>query len=181
MPDQIAAASVVCGAPPLNDPAMNDGLLPLYRVLLWSQRRFPRLVRLGSRAGRPLMRHLLPDACWRLAIRRLPARDRATLADARTFPIIFGGMRRSWAACPDGVHDDAVLYTRPWNFDPAQIRAPIGFWHGSMDIHFHPNLARKLADSIPGAQLHIVPGEGHYSLPVKRAEEILAALARSSA
>ena len=180
MPGKVTATAVVCGAPPLHDPGDTHGLLPMYRLLLRSHRSFPRLLRLAFRASRPLMRHLLPDGLWRLATRRLPAPDRATLADARNFAIIFGGMRRSWAACRDGVFDDAVLYTRPWNFAHAQIRTPVEFWHGEMDSNFPQELARKFAASIPGAQLNIVPGEGHYSLPVNHAETILASLARQA-
>ena len=178
MPGRVTATAVVCGAPPLHDPGDTHDLPPIYRLLLRSHRSFPRLLRLAFRIGGPLMRHLLPDFFLRLAILNRPASDRATLADPRNFAIIFGGMRRSWAACRDGVFDDAVLYTRPWDFAPDQIRTPVEFWHGEMDINFPPDLARKLAATIPGAQLHIVPGEGHYSLPVNHAETILASLAQ---
>lgn len=180
MPERITATAIVCGAPPLNDPATNDGLLPIYRLLLRIQRAFPRLLRFAFRAIRPLLRHIVPDACLRLATRMLPPPDRTVLSEPRNFAVIFDGMRRSWAACPDGVYDDAVLYTLPWNFEPAQIRTPIAFWHGAMDVNFHPHLARKLAARIPGASLHIVPGEGHYSLPVNHAGTILASLARTA-
>ncbi len=177
LPDQVSAACVVCGAPPLDDPSVNGHLLPAYRLLLWCQRTFPWLLRFGFRLGGPVVRHLVPDALLRLFTRILPAPDRAALADRRTFAAIFGGMRRGWAGGRDGVYDDAILYTRPWGFDPAQIRAPLAVWHGEMDANFHPDLARTLAGGIPGAELHIVPGEGHYSLPVRRADEIVAALA----
>ena len=60
----------------------------------------------------------------------------------------------------------------------SQIRTPVEFWHGAMDKHFPAELARKLAARIPGARIHIVPGEGHYSLPVKQTETILAPAAR---
>jgi pimeloyl-ACP methyl ester carboxylesterase len=122
----------------------------------------------------------VPDAIFRLALLRHPASDRATLADPRNFAIIFGGMRRSWASCRDGVHDDAILYAAPWSFDPAQIRTPVEFWHGEEDINFPPALARKLCERIPCAQIHVVPGEGHYSLPVNHTDAIVSALGRQA-
>ncbi len=177
MPERITAATVVCGAPPLEDPRDDAMLHPIYRLLLWTHRTFPRFLRIAFRTGRPFAR-ILPIAFWRLATFRLPAPDRATLADRRNFAIIFDGMRRSWAACRDGVHEDAVLYTRPWNFTPSQIRTPVEFWHGASDINFPVELVRKFIGSIPDARLHVVPEEGHYSLPIKHAEMIVARLAQ---
>jgi len=180
LPGKVTATTVVCGAPPLDDPHDAGTLPSMYRRLLQSQSSHPHTLRLAFRASRPLISHFVPDVFIHLAMLKLPAPDRATLADPHTFAIIFGGMRRSWAACSDGVYEDAVLYTRPWGFSPAQIRTPVEFWHGGMDSNFPPELARKLAASIPGAHLHVVPGEGHYSLPVNHADMILAALARHS-
>ena len=178
MPGKITASAIVSGAPPLDDPRDAANLPAMYRNLLQSHSSHPGTLRVAFRAGRPLLSHLVPDAFIHLAMLRLPAPDRATLASSRNFSIILRGMRRSWASCSDGVHDDAVIYTRPWNFSPSQIRAPIEFWHGAMDTNFPPALARKLAASIPRARLHLLPGEGHYSLPVNHADAILALLAR---
>ena len=97
--------------------------------------------------------------------------------DPQIKAILTGSGRRSFSGSRDGVHDDAILYTVPWSFDPAEIRTAVEFWHGEEDIIFPPALVRKLAAHIPHARIHIVPHEGHYSLPVNRADAILAPLA----
>ncbi len=180
MPGKITGAAIVCSVPPLDDVHDASVLPPMYRSLLQSHNAHPATLRAAFRAGRPLLSHVVPDAFIHLAMLRLPAPDRATLADSRNFSIIVGGMRRSWASCSDGVHDDAVIYTRPWGFSLSRIRTRVDIWHGEKDSNFPPDLARKLAARIPGARLHMVPGEGHYSLPVNHADEILANLARPS-
>ena len=180
MPGKVTAAAVVSGVPPLDDPRDADLLPAHYRNMLQSHNSHPATLRAAFRVGRPIISHLIPDAFIHLALLRLPAPDRATLADSRNFSIIIGGMRRSWASCSDGVHDDAVIYTRPWGFPLSQIRTRVDIWHGAADANFPPELARKFAARIPGARLHIVPAEGHYSLPVNHADLILATLARSA-
>jgi pimeloyl-ACP methyl ester carboxylesterase len=177
MPERIRGAAVVCGAVPLDDPRDAATLLPDYKKLLHFQNSHPALLRIGFRMGRPMM-HLVPDSWLLRGTRKYPAPDRAVVANARYFAICFTSMRRSWDACFDGVHDDAVLYACPWSFAPSQIRTHVDFWHGALDANFPPALARKLAASVPGASIRVVPGEGHYSLPVNRADAIFAALAR---
>jgi len=180
MPGKVTAAAVVSGVPPLDEPGDVNMLAPHYRSLLQGHQSHPATMRAAFRVGRPLISHLIPDAFIHLALLRLPAPDRAVLANSRTFSIIIGGMRRSWASCSDGVHDDAVIYTRPWGFPLSQVRTRVDIWHGAKDSNFPPELARKLAAHIPGARLHIVPGEGHYSLPVNHADTILESLMHPS-
>ncbi len=180
MPGQVTSVTVVSGVPPLDDPRDVDTLPASYRRLMRGQSDHPESMRVQFRAARPLLSHVVPDAFLYLGTLNLPAPDRAALANPRTAAAVFGGMRRSWRSSSDGVYEDAVLYASPWSFSPSQIRTPVEFWHGALDRNFPPELARKLAAKIPGARIHIVPDEGHYSLPVKHAEAILAPLARKA-
>jgi pimeloyl-ACP methyl ester carboxylesterase len=178
MPGSITSTIVVSGVPPLEDPRDVETLPGAYRRLLKGQSSHPESMRTQFRVARPLLAHVVPNAFLHLGTLNLPAPDRAAISDSRTASAVFGGMRRSWASSSDGVYEDAVLYGKPWDFSVSQIRTPVEFWHGAMDKHFPAELARKLAARIPGAHIHIVPGEGHYSLPVKQTEAILAPAAR---
>jgi pimeloyl-ACP methyl ester carboxylesterase len=80
--------------------------------------------------------------------------------------------RGSW-----GVAQDLRLLTRPWGFDLGSIAAPTSIHHGDADTTVPVQHARRYAEAIPGAQLHVHPGEGHFSI-LSRPREILAALAR---
>jgi hypothetical protein len=46
-------------------------------------------------------------------------------------------------------------------------------WHGTEDHNFSYHLAEKVAARLPQCSLRIVPDEGHYSLPILHAREIL--------
>ena len=178
MPDLVSAVSVVCGAPPIAELHHDDGLHPAYRILLRLFRSRPRLVhRLFSRA-RPLM--FWRDAQEFLAPLRilLPPPDAEALDDRRNFSAVFDCQRDAFGNI-DGLFADAALYAAPWGFAPEEIRAPVQFWHGREDRNFHFSLAEQLVASIPSATLRVVENEGHFSLPTRHADTILAALAEA--
>ena len=79
------------------------------------------------------------------------------------------GIRDVLHACPDGSFDDegswednsAVYY--PWQFDLADIQAPVSMWHGLKD--FIPVAhARWLADRISNVVTHFPPDEDHSNI-----------------
>jgi pimeloyl-ACP methyl ester carboxylesterase len=79
--------------------------------------------------------------------------------------------RGSW-----GVAQDLRLLTRPWGFDLGSITAPTSIHHGDADTTVPVQHARLYAEAIPGAELRIYPGEGHFSI-LSHPQDILAALA----
>ncbi len=178
MPRQVSATAIVCGTPPLDDPRDVAMLHKDFRMLAKMHESHPWFLRFGFRMARTFM-PLVPDAVLRNSIRKQSAPDRAILADVRATAVITGSGRRSFRGTRDGVHDDALIYAAPWGFEPACIRGAVEFWHGSEDQIFPSTLTKKLSTRIPGAKLHVVAGEGHYSLPNNRADEILGALART--
>ena len=175
LPGLAHAVSVVCGAPPIAGLPHGRGLHPGYRFLLGLFRRRPRLVhRLFSRA-RPLM--LWQDAPKFLApLRMLLARpDAESLDNPRNFDAVFQCQRDAFGNI-DGLFADAALYAAPWGFEPEEIRTPVQFWHGREDRNFHFSLAGQLAARVPSATFRVVENEGHFSLPIRQADAILAAL-----
>ena len=78
---------------------------------------------------------------------------------------------------PDGFARDALLAMQRWPFDPAEIRAPVHLWYGSLDASpFHSlDHGASLARRIPGAARTVIEGAGGAILWTHGAE-ILAAL-----
>jgi pimeloyl-ACP methyl ester carboxylesterase len=68
------------------------------------------------------------------------------------------------------------VLTRPWGFELGSITVPASIHHGEADTTVPPQHARLLAEGIPGTQLRLYPGHGHFSI-LGAALEILAALA----
>ncbi len=78
--------------------------------------------------------------------------------------------RGSW-----GVAQDLRLLTRPWGIDLGSITVPTSIHHGDADTTVPAQHARLYAEAIPGAQLQIHPGQGHFSI-LDHPQDILAAL-----
>jgi pimeloyl-ACP methyl ester carboxylesterase len=174
----VSAASVVCGAPPIAGMLHDEGLHPGYRILLRLFRREPRLVHRLFSLVRPLV--LWPGALRFLAPLRalLHSPDAESLEEPTNFEAVFNCQRDAFQNV-DGLFADAGLYAEPWGFPPEEIRVPVQFWHGREDRNFHFSLAGHLAARVPSATLRVVENEGHFSLPIRRAETILAALAEA--
>ncbi len=175
LPDLVEAATVICGAPPLAEAGSAAGFNFAYRTMLGVHRRLPWLLRGFFRVLRPLARVEAPD--WMMVMLRgaLVGPDRATLADPAISKMCSDGFRGAWGAYRDGVFEEGELYTEPWGFALEEIRIPVRIWHGTEDGNFSHTLT-GYTRRIPGVELRIVPDEGHYSLPIRRAGEILADL-----
>jgi len=78
-----------------------------------------------------------------------------------------------------GFVDDLIAYYSPWGFSPADVRQPTSVWWGDEDLLVARSHTDYLATTIPGARLHVEPGEGHL-LPVRHWAAILAELDEAS-
>jgi pimeloyl-ACP methyl ester carboxylesterase len=58
---------------------------------------------------------------------------------------------------------DGKALQRPWGFDIADAKH-VAIWHGLDDDTVEPAHGNWLADHIPGAELHLLPNEGHISI-----------------
>lgn len=68
------------------------------------------------------------------------------------------------AAGPAPLIDDDLAYVRPWGFDPATITAPVLLVHGEADLMVPCTHSVRLAATIAGAELRLVPRAGHISV-----------------
>lgn len=176
LPKRVEAIAVVSGAPPISELSDHDGLLPLYRWLLYFYPRQRELLRYSMKAARPFLSIKLPIRFRPLLLRLLQPCDANVLRDIAAFDACFESQRQAWRASADGLMVDAEIYAQPWGFPLEEVRAPVRLWHGKKDRSFHWSLAESLGKRLPDCQLHLVEGEGHYSLPIRHMEEILADL-----
>jgi pimeloyl-ACP methyl ester carboxylesterase len=72
-----------------------------------------------------------------------------------------------------GPAHDLTLEARPWGVPLEQIDVPIALWHGADDRVVSPEQGRILARTVTSATEHLVPGEGHFSLFARHAEEVM--------
>jgi pimeloyl-ACP methyl ester carboxylesterase len=93
----------------------------------------------------------------------ISAADRASITPASA---AFAASRQRHALAPGiwGWYDDDLTETRCWGFEPASIAGPVAVWHGGQDLFVPQGHGRWLASTIPGARVHLLVDEGHFSL-----------------
>jgi pimeloyl-ACP methyl ester carboxylesterase len=89
----------------------------------------------------------------------LPHEDRRLLAGRSAGDLAADA--REALAVPDGYLSDAALVFRAWGFELADVRCPMTLWYGERDANAPPRNGRWLAERLPRATLHLLPGLGH--------------------
>jgi pimeloyl-ACP methyl ester carboxylesterase len=79
-----------------------------------------------------------------------------------------------------GALADIALYVQDWGFGLEDVGVPVQLWQGGADHTVPPAVARALAGRLPHCAAHFLPEEGHFSLPVRQAPAILAAIAQDA-
>lgn len=173
IPHRLTACTLVCALGPIYLPEVLG-------TMAWPARTALQLVRtLPKAAGLVYGRHSTAVlARWPTLIEHVrdaaaPVVDRALLAEPRIRDIMNGNIRDALGAGALGARQDIQLYTRPWDLPLTAIPVPIVLWHGDLDGSVPVAHARWYLRHLPRCTGHIVPGEGHFSLPLGHAEAIL--------
>jgi pimeloyl-ACP methyl ester carboxylesterase len=176
MPERIERAAIAIGITPEDHSSIIHTAVPA--PIGWAVRRSRRLS------------HLIHTGLV-TGMKRKPERAMAALSkspsEADTLLFSRGDVGEfiiavSLAAAERGVqgwvYDDWLL-SRPWGISLEAIPAelPVDFWIGGDDPAVPLAHAERLAHSVPGAELHVFPGEGHFSVIFNRADDIFGALA----
>lgn len=166
MPHRIAGLALVCPVPPASSMSHHaPGVGHLFRL-----GRHPKVAHRLLSLLRPLLhrRIITPRT---LVGNGLPASDRAVL----TRPML-AGLARAWregvGRSVQGALSDANIYAADWGFPLSGITVPTTIWHGGADSLI-PRVAVAPYEAVPGSVLHLLPDEGHYSLPLNHAGRIL--------
>ena len=171
LPQRVRGAALVCPVPPAHGlHPRASGVGHLFRL-----GRHPVLARRLFSMVRPLLRRrvITPST---VVGSSLPAADRECL-DRQTL----SGLARVWregiGRSVQGALSDAGIYARDWQVPLGKVTVPVDLWYGSEDSLI-PLHALAPLEAMPDLRLHVVPGEGHYSLAIRHAARILEQLTR---
>ncbi|KAJ3954435.1 hypothetical protein N0V92_009071 [Colletotrichum tropicale] len=81
-----------------------------------------------------------------------------------------------------GPAEDVKLAGSHWGFELEDLhvqKSEMTWWHGAEDANVPVAMAQKASKCVPGAELRISDDEGHVSLAIHKAEEIICDLARA--
>ncbi|WP_299537582.1 alpha/beta fold hydrolase [uncultured Streptomyces sp.] len=94
--------------------------------------------------------------------RELTESDRVVVNDAGIRAMLLRNYSEGLRTSAYGWIDDAIAFSRPWGFDPAEITGPVMLWHGVKDVFSPVGHARWLAGRIPGATTVLAPQAAHF-------------------
>lgn len=172
-PDRVRAVALIGAVGPSDTPGALAGITLERRVGFWLARRLPRVLRwtLSRRAspGRDM------KAFFDSYTKHNPPVDQAILAQPEIRQMFLASYTESLCQGVGAFAWELQLVARPWGFPLSAIRVPVAVWHGGKDNSIPPVMGRRIAASIPGAQLHLLADESHLFF-LSRWREILADL-----
>ncbi len=177
LPDRVASVGVLGGVVPTVGPDAAPGglvglahrlryLLPVVEVPAgYALQTFVRL-------ARPLGPQVLE-----LYSRVSPPGDREVLRRPEVGAMFLDDILENGSRGLRSVVHDGILFTREWGFTAEDVAVPLTWWHGDAD-HIVPLAhAEHLVPRIPGATLHVRPGESHLG-GMGIAEEVVSTVMR---
>ncbi len=162
--DRVAAAAVIAGCPPMDDPETRSGLNKTDRVLTRLSRGAPRSARSGFAALGTLARRS-PRLTGSLAGLGSPEPDRSMM---RSHADWLGSNMAEALREPAGMVDEYRAWVRPWRFDLEDVVTPVEVWQGTRDGFVPRGWAERLATRLPRATLQLLDGEGHLVALTRR-------------
>ena len=173
LPGRVRSLTLIA---PLGAPGWpTDGMAPGQRLVLPAARHAPAFG--GWFLGRlAMLASSSPRLFLRLAASGLPHIDRRALAQPAMREAFLAGYAEAFRRGSWGVAQDLRVLMQPWGFELGSITVPVSVHHGDADTTVPPRHARLFAAAIPGAQLQLHSGHGHFSL-LGSAAQMLAPLA----
>lgn len=162
LPDRVAAGAVLGGIGPTRGGEAAPGytrMLPLIEPAITFWR-----VPLGE-ALTHLIRPIrgVADRAFDLYTNVAPPSDRPVMRRPEMKAMF---MQDIVEACEGGLRapvGDLVVFGREWGFSLRDIRVPVKFWHGDADGIVPLSHGEFQAAMVPGAELVVCPGGGHFA------------------
>lgn len=177
--DRMRGVGVCCGAPPLELLTGERNIHFMYRLMMRIHLQAPRLTNPAMELIR-LTINALPSPIALLPLRMvIPKPDREALKVRQNRQILLQCMKEAFQRGTGPVIEDALRIQNPWGFALESIEGPVIFWHGGMDWNIPLETARLMIHRIPLTITHVYASDGHYSLPMKRAQAFLEHLSQT--
>ena len=177
---RVTACSLVSAVPPpglalLAGPAMR-------RFAWWVARTFPNYLRRRLEAFRPdHMSEAMVRARMVRMVQWLGGEDLRLMQQPEKVELLARTMMETGRQSGEGNRSEIERLVRPWGFDIRRIKVPVVVFHGEQDRIMHVGPVRLMARVLKSCAPTFYAGEGHFSVLVNRADELMAALTGGSA
>ena len=175
-PERVSAVSVIVGGTPLEAVEIDQlvginargyalaeqGWQPLYEFLVEVRKRM---------LGEEGMQGVLSDA---------PPADRAVMADPAWQNMSRENIAETLKQGAEGWTDESYAMHGEWDFDPADVKTSVTWWHSDDDKNAPLSAARRVVAKLRNVDLRVWHGEGHFASVTHEREIVEELLARSS-
>lgn len=176
IPDRLTACGIVSGMGPLELGTV--GMTASNRLLFFLSRWLPWLLpSLMWAMGRSFQQE---EQTRRFLVRLAPhlgEPDRACILNPEGGELLAASLMEAFRQGAKGPAYEGILYGRPWGFQLEDIAFPLlSLWHGGRDRNVPIRMGHAVADKLAHCQATYYAEEGHFSLVVNHATEIVTAL-----
>jgi pimeloyl-ACP methyl ester carboxylesterase len=172
-PDRIHAATVVVGGTQLEEEDV-AGLIQVNRDGWYAaQEGWQAMYDLLA----PLREEVLKDplAGFKALMESAPPSDKAVMEDPDWQRVLVQSVTEAFRPGAEGWVDEGMALTLDWDFDVADVRCSLTWWHGENDANAPIGPVRRLIGRMQGVDLRVWTDAGHLE-PFHRYEEILGEL-----
>lgn len=176
IPSRLNNVGVVCGLGPVYEPwAIRDMHWPA-RLGFTLAQRAPRLLRLVYGDLTSKVMRWNPEFLMSLLTVSAPMADKIALRRPEVRQVFMMSARESLRKGAQGALQDFEMYSHEWGFNIEDISIIINLWHGKSDATVPFSHGNFMATRLSLARPHFFPEEGHFSLPVNHAKDIVRTL-----
>lgn len=176
IPQRIGEVVLLAGMGPMDRPDIRRTQMPALKAMFALARIHPLLPSPMFLLDRVVFRGD-PRRAERMVAAMLTAPDRAALAAEPELGRRFvASMAESYRQGVTAAMHEARLIARPRPYRLEDVRVPVHVFQGRLDRHVPQAMGEYLARTIPGAQWHLFPDEGHLSIVWNRFDDCLAVL-----
>lgn len=180
IPERISGCALICPLGPIDRDDVRVQMRLATRLSFELAHRSPALSWWLHARPLPTLISIWPGLIDRVRAGNSGQADRRALQDQHVSTVLNQSVQAAMRRGAIGTRQDLALYTHPWQIDfsalDRSIDRPIDLWHGDADNTVPLAHAHWYAAHLPGCRLRIMPGEGHYSLPLNHGAAILQTL-----
>jgi len=158
-PDLVSAVTVVVGGTPL----VADEIAKLVGVNA-------RGYELAEQGWQPLFEflvevreRLLGDEGMQGVLSDAPESDRKLMSDPLWQKMSHDNLIETLRQGAEGWTDESYAMHGEWDFDPADVKASVTWWHGNDDMNAPLTAARRVVAKLAKVDLHVWHDEGHFA------------------
>ena len=154
-PDQVEHVCLLSVISPLNAPGVTRDASPAVRLMFFTARRAPILLRPMARV---MVRMTLKntDKTAQRMIKIRPPADREIIRRPDVMAVLLENFPNQFKDA-DSMATEMRNAARPWGFELADVSVPATIWQGGLDDVHTPAMARHLAENLPNSTLIFEP------------------------